>query len=200
MRELAPQTKDGGYSRPQYTFTGQIGDPEFPVRSVPCTRAPVHSTVSAVGNNAPYVHVCSTVAAPHLTGHAVVSRPLVETVTYSVPGPASCQHLVEKANLVWVAYHFCTRGLLMLHLHRYIFCGKRRLREGQVESGRYHVYLGNACPWCHRVMLALVLRGLLPHISVTNAVDDAERASRGGWVFDTPEPVFGARDLRHAAA
>ena len=69
----------------------------------------------------------------------------------------------------------------------------------QVESGRYHVYLGNACPWCHRVMLALVLRGLLPHIGVTHAVDDAERASRGGWVFDTPEPVFGARDLRCAA-
>ena len=69
----------------------------------------------------------------------------------------------------------------------------------QVESGRYHVYLGNACPWCHRVMLALVLRGLLPHVGVTHAVDDAERASRGGWVFDTPEPVFGARDLRCAA-
>ena len=34
MRELAPQTKDGGYSRPQYTFTSQIGDPDFPVRFV----------------------------------------------------------------------------------------------------------------------------------------------------------------------
>lgn len=31
MRELAPQTKDGGYSRPQYTFTSQIGDANFPV-------------------------------------------------------------------------------------------------------------------------------------------------------------------------
>ena len=61
------------------------------------------------------------------------------------------------------------------------------------------MYLGNACPWCHRVMLALVLRGLLPHIGVTHAVDDAERASRGGWVFDAPEPVFGARDLRCAS-
>ena len=61
------------------------------------------------------------------------------------------------------------------------------------------MYLGNACPWCHRVMLALVLRGLLPHVGVTHAVDDAERASRGGWVFDTPDPVFGARDLRRAA-
>lgn len=66
----------------------------------------------------------------------------------------------------------------------------------QVESGRYHLYVGNACPWCHRVLLALIARGLLPHISYTLAVDDPERASRGGWVFDTPEPVFGCKDLR----
>mmetsp|Transcript_26569 Transcript_26569/g.47276 ORF Transcript_26569/g.47276 Transcript_26569/m.47276 type:complete len:425 (-) Transcript_26569:159-1433(-) len=65
-----------------------------------------------------------------------------------------------------------------------------------VESGRYAVYLGNACPWCHRVFLAIALRGLGPHVRVIHAVDDAERASRGGWVFDTPEPVFGASDLR----
>ena len=66
----------------------------------------------------------------------------------------------------------------------------------QVESGRYHLYIGNACPWCHRVLLALIVRGLLPHISYTVAADDPERASRGGWVFDTPEPVFGCKDLR----
>ena len=37
-----------------------------------------------------------------------------------------------------------------------------------------------------------------PHCccSFTRAVDDPERASRGGWVFDAPEPVFGCRDLR----
>lgn len=66
----------------------------------------------------------------------------------------------------------------------------------QVESGRYHVYVGNACPWCHRVVLTLILRGLTQHISMTWAVDDPTRASRGGWVFDTPEPVFGKQDLR----
>jgi len=66
----------------------------------------------------------------------------------------------------------------------------------QVESGRYHIYIGNACPWCHRVLLALIVRGLLPHISYTIAADDPERASRGGWVFDMPEPVFGCKDLR----
>ncbi|CAK0733836.1 hypothetical protein CVIRNUC_000341 [Coccomyxa viridis] len=95
MKELAPQTKDGSYSRPTYNLKGVIGSSEFPV-----------------------------------------------------------------------------------------------------ESGRYHVYIGNACPWCHRVLLALIVRGLLPHISYTIAADDPERASRGGWVFDTPEPVFGRNDLR----
>lgn len=33
------------------------------------------------------------------------------------------------------------------------------LRLRQVESGRYHVYVGNACPWCHRVLLVLALTG-----------------------------------------
>ena len=60
------------------------------------------------------------------------------------------------------------------------------------------MYLGNACPWCHRVLLALILRGLLPGIAVVTAADDPERASRGGWVFDSPDPVFGAADLRRA--
>lgn len=77
------------------------------------------------------------------------------------------------------------------------------LRQGsgavQVESGRYHIYVGNACPWCHRVVLALIVRGLTEHISVTWAADDPERASRGGWVFNSPEPVFGKNDLRSAA-
>lgn len=68
----------------------------------------------------------------------------------------------------------------------------------QAEPGRYVVYLGNACPWCHRVLLTLILRGLLPGVMVVNAADDPERASRGGWVFDSPDPVFGAADLRRA--
>lgn len=95
MKELAPQTADGSYSRPSYDFQARIGDANFPV-----------------------------------------------------------------------------------------------------ESGRYHIYVGNACPWCHRVVLALIVRGLTEHITVTWAADDPERASRGGWVFNSPEPVFGKNDLR----
>lgn len=94
MRELAPQSSDGNYKRPSYTFQNRIGDPTFP---------------------------------PH---------------------------------------------------------------------GRYFLYLGNPCPWCHRVAMAVALRGLTDIITVVKAVDDPERASRGGWVFDSPEPAFGAKDLR----
>lgn len=64
-----------------------------------------------------------------------------------------------------------------------------------VESGRYHVYVGNACPWCHRVLLALVVRGLLAHISVSYVEDAPEKATRGGWYFKSIDPIFGAKDL-----
>lgn len=69
------------------------------------------------------------------------------------------------------------------------------------ESGRYHLYVGNACPWCHRVTLTLALRGLGPDaVSVTQLDDDPMRASRGGWAMPADltqgDPVFGARDLK----
>ena len=68
-------------------------------------------------------------------------------------------------------------------------------------AGRYRLYLGNACPWCHRVELALVARGLDGAIPVTRLDDDPVRASRGGWVVAAGEgggkdPVFGGADLR----
>ena len=65
-------------------------------------------------------------------------------------------------------------------------------------SGRYVLYVGNACPWCHRVTLTVALRGLEDRVRVVKMTDDAERASRGGWVFesDRPDPVFRAKDLR----
>jgi len=54
------------------------------------------------------------------------------------------------------------------------------------EPGRYHVYVGNPCPWCHRVKITLALRNIKANeISVTELVDDPVRASRGGWVFDS---------------
>eukprot|EP00438_Fugacium_kawagutii_P012095 Skav209444 [mRNA] locus=scaffold2199:69821:87658:- [translate_table: standard] len=60
---------------------------------------------------------------------------------------------------------------------------------------RHAVYLGNTCPWCHRVALALALRQVPERL-----LDDPEKASRGGWAFDASEgfadPVFDAKDLR----
>jgi len=95
MQELAPQSKDGEYSRPSYGLRGTIGSPDFPV-----------------------------------------------------------------------------------------------------EAGRYAVFVGNACPWCHRVLLALIVRNLLPSVQVVHMTDDPERASRGGWVFEGKDPIFGCNDLR----
>ena len=33
MQELAPQSAEGDYVRPSYTFNSRIGDAQFPVRS-----------------------------------------------------------------------------------------------------------------------------------------------------------------------
>ncbi len=61
-------------------------------------------------------------------------------------------------------------------------------------SGRYHLLVGNPCPWCHRVVMAARIRNA-SWIEVVRLVDDAEKASRGGWIFD--EPFLGRyRDLR----
>lgn len=60
------------------------------------------------------------------------------------------------------------------------------------------MYVGNACPWCHRVLLALALRGLaVRHVGVVNMLDDPTKARRGGWVFGSacPDPLYGAADL-----
>lgn len=65
-----------------------------------------------------------------------------------------------------------------------------------VQAGRYHVYTGNACPWCHRVLLVLAIRGLRGDIGVGELHDNPEKATRGGWVFPgMKDPVSGCRDL-----
>jgi glutathionyl-hydroquinone reductase len=69
------------------------------------------------------------------------------------------------------------------------------------EPGRYHVYTGNPCPWCHRVVLTMKLLDFsIPNqIGWTVLEDNPRRASRGGWIFSSQQPdtVFGGcRDLR----
>ena len=67
------------------------------------------------------------------------------------------------------------------------------------KFGQFYLYTGNACPWCHRVHFATLLQGLEKEVTVVHLLDDAEKASRGGWIIKgaaRAEPVFGAKDLR----
>jgi glutathionyl-hydroquinone reductase len=67
------------------------------------------------------------------------------------------------------------------------------------EVGRYHLYVGNPCPWCHRTLLASKILGITTEqLGVTRLEDNPRKASRGGWIFSSKEPdtEFGCRDLR----
>ncbi|KAL3799596.1 hypothetical protein ACHAW5_006578 [Stephanodiscus triporus] len=62
---------------------------------------------------------------------------------------------------------------------------------------RYKLYLGNPCPWCHRVKAAVALLGIEDDIPITMLIDDAEKASKGGWILPNPSPrdiSFGIAD------
>ncbi|HYP17446.1 MAG TPA: glutathione S-transferase family protein [Opitutus sp.] len=67
-------------------------------------------------------------------------------------------------------------------------------------AGRYHLYVSLACPWAHRSLIALTLKGLTSAIGVT--VVDPVRDERG-WAFrDGPgfskDPVNGFNYLSEA--
>mmetsp|Transcript_25618 Transcript_25618/g.82965 ORF Transcript_25618/g.82965 Transcript_25618/m.82965 type:complete len:375 (-) Transcript_25618:206-1330(-) len=62
-------------------------------------------------------------------------------------------------------------------------------------DGSYAAYVGNACPWCHRVALGVALRQPR-NVRLVELEDDATEASRGGWIMKTTDPVFGKRDLK----
>jgi len=71
--------------------------------------------------------------------------------------------------------------------------------EGAGDPARvFYLYTGNACPWCHRCLLAIALLGIEDRVKVVELADDAEKASRGGWIIreGARDPLFGARDLR----
>ena len=58
------------------------------------------------------------------------------------------------------------------------------------EAGRYHLLVADACPWCHRVVLARELMGLTDVISI-NRVEPLMLEK--GWTLKEPDPVTGAR-------
>lgn len=57
----------------------------------------------------------------------------------------------------------------------------------KAESGRYHLYVSLACPWAHRTLIFLQLKGLqdMIGVSVVNAFMGEE-----GWTFDEGEGVI----------
>lgn len=54
------------------------------------------------------------------------------------------------------------------------------------ESGRYHIYIANNCPWCHRVALTRALKELEDVISMD--VLYYRRDPERGWQFNPEEP------------
>ena len=67
------------------------------------------------------------------------------------------------------------------------------------DPGRYHLYLGNPCPWCHRVALATAILQISPSDFLTSSLEDNPIvASKGGWTFSqtNPDKAFGVNDLK----
>ena len=54
--------------------------------------------------------------------------------------------------------------------------------EGYALDGSEVLYVGEECPWCHRVKLALSATGVSMKIVILTS--DAARATKGGWVLD----------------
>jgi len=52
----------------------------------------------------------------------------------------------------------------------------------KAESGRYHLYVGHACPWANRTMVFRALKGLEDHIDISVVHPDM---LGDGWTFDT---------------
>ena len=71
----------------------------------------------------------------------------------------------------------------------------------KAESGRYHLYVSNACPWAHRTLIFRQIKGLADHIDVSVVHPDM---LSDGWTFETDkngatgDKLFGlpfARDI-----
>ena len=71
---------------------------------------------------------------------------------------------------------------------------------GRTQSPRYHIYVGNPCPWCHRVVLTMNLLQLTNYgdLKIVSLVDNPRQASRGGWILSDIDIVdhHSWKDLR----
>jgi glutathionyl-hydroquinone reductase len=70
----------------------------------------------------------------------------------------------------------------------------------KAQRGRYHLYVANNCPWCHRAALTRKLKGLEDIISMD--VLYYRRDPKLGWQFEpsepgcTPDSLYGYRYIR----
>lgn len=69
------------------------------------------------------------------------------------------------------------------------------VEELPAEKGRYHLYVANNCPWCHRVMLARAVLGLQDVISVD--VLFYRRDPEKGWQFLPDDELLREDELVH---
>jgi putative glutathione S-transferase len=65
------------------------------------------------------------------------------------------------------------------------------------EAGRYHLYVSYACPWAHRALIYLAVKGLERKISIS--VVNWHMGERG-WTFEpgpgvVPDPIYQAKTL-----
>ncbi len=60
------------------------------------------------------------------------------------------------------------------------------------QSGRYHLYVSVACPWCHRTLIVRALKGLEKHISVSTA---CQVENGQGWAFNPWDDLRPEQDL-----
>lgn len=65
--------------------------------------------------------------------------------------------------------------------------------EVPVESGRYHIIVGEFCPYAQRPQIARLLLGLEEHISISFVKNVPTEI---GLVFDQAEPVTGAMSMK----
>ena len=75
---------------------------------------------------------------------------------------------------------------------------KGSVNAPKLEDRDYVLYVGNACPWCHRTTIVRALRECQAMVKVVVMDDDPTRARRGGWSFTdaAPDPIWGAQDLK----
>ncbi len=63
------------------------------------------------------------------------------------------------------------------------------LADFPAVSGRYHLYVAKACPWCHRAMIFRVLKKLDGVVSMSEV---EPLMLEKGWTFAKPDPLTGA--------